>query len=186
MTVWVGKPLDFDHIVAVDRGGEKVEIDPGAVERVAAARRVVEQAVAADPPVYGITTGIGHLANVRIAASEAVELQRDIVRSHATAVGPPLSTDVVRAMMLLKARTFASGASGVRVELIDRIVAMLNAGIHPLVPAQGSLGASGDLALLAHLALPIMGEGTVERDGRTGPAHDALAAAGIDALGLSY
>jgi histidine ammonia-lyase len=186
MTVWLGKPLDFDHIVAVARGEEKVEIEPGAVERVAAARRVVEQAVAADPPVYGITTGIGHLANVRIAPSEAVELQRDIVRSHATAVGSPLPIDVVRAMMLLKARTFAFGASGVRVELIERIVAMLNAGIHPLVPAQGSLGASGDLALLAHLALPVMGEGTVERDGKTGPAHDALAVAGIDPLDLSY
>jgi histidine ammonia-lyase len=186
MTVWLGKPLDFDHIAAVARGGEKVEIEPGAVERVAAARRVVEQAVAADAPVYGITTGIGHLANVRIAPSKAVELQRDIVRSHATAVGSPLPTDVVRAMMLLKARTFAFGASGVRVELIERIVAMLNAGIHPVVPAQGSLGASGDLALLAHLALPIMGEGTVERGGTTGPAHDALAAAGIDPLDLSY
>lgn len=186
MTVRLGKPLDFNQVVAVARGGEKVEIEPGAVERVAAARRVVEQAVAADRPVYGITTGIGHLANVRIAAPEAVELQRDIVRSHATAVGSPLPTDVVRAMMLLKARTFAFGASGVRLELIERIVAMLNAGIHPIVPMQGSLGASGDLALLAHLALPVMGEGKVEREGETGPALDALSAAGIDPLDLSY
>jgi histidine ammonia-lyase len=186
MTVRLGQPLDFDQIVAVARGGEKVEIDRSAVERVDAARRVVEEAVVADAPVYGITTGIGHLANVRIAPSEAIDLQRDIVRSHATAVGPALRTEVVRAMMLLKARTFAFGVSGVRVELIERMVAMLNSGIHPIVPAQGSLGASGDLALLAHLALPIMGEGMVERDGQTEPARAALATSGIEPLELSY
>jgi histidine ammonia-lyase len=186
MTVQIGKLLDLDHVVAVARGGEKVEIEPDAVERVVAARKVVEEAVGEDRPVYGITTGIGHLANVRIAASEAVGLQRDIVRSHAAAVGPPLPTDVVRAMMLLKARTFAFGASGVRLELLERIVAMLNAGIHPVVPEQGSLGASGDLALLAHLALPVMGEGLVERDGRAGPARAALADAGLGPLELSY
>jgi histidine ammonia-lyase len=186
MTVQLGQPLDFDHIIAVARGGEKVEIERSAVERVDAARRVIEDAVAADRTVYGITTGIGHLANVRIPASEAKELQRDIVRSHATAVGPPLRTEVVRAMMLLKARTFAFGNSGVRAELIERIVAMLNSGIHPVVPAQGSLGASGDLALLAHLALPVMGEGMVERNGEPEPARGALADAGIESLELSY
>ena len=133
-----------------------------------------------------MTTGFGGLANVRIDPAEARRLQHDIVRSHATAVGPPLPTEVVRAMMLLKARTFACGVSGVRYELIEQLVRMLNERIHPVVPAQGSLGASGDLALLAHLALPLLGEGEVERDGGPAPAADALRAAGIAGLEPSF
>jgi histidine ammonia-lyase len=153
---------------------------------MAASRRIVEDAVAEGRTVYGITTGIGQLANVRIEPANAERVQRDIVRSHAVAVGPALPAPVVRAMLLLRARTFAFGISGVRFELVERLVEMLNAGINPVVPAQGSLGASGDLALLAHLALPLLGEGRAEIDGVVMDAADALKKLGIDALELSF
>lgn len=167
-------------------GGETVEIAGVVAGRMAASRRIVEEAVASHRPTYGINTGLGDLANVRIEAADARRLQDSILRSHATAVGPPLPTDVVRAMMLLKARTFASGASGVRLQLVERLAWMLNHSIHPLVPSQGSLGASGDLALLAHLALPLIGEGLVDVDGLVLPAADALAEAGMQPLELSH
>ncbi|MDQ3957434.1 MAG: histidine ammonia-lyase [Actinomycetota bacterium] len=186
MTVHIGKPLRFHDVVAVARAGERVEILPHVAEVMAPARAVVEDAVAAGETVYGISTGIGDLANVRIDTGLARELQRDIVRSHATAVGPPLPAEVVRAMLLLRARTFAFGVSGVRFEIVERLVALLNAGVHPVVPSQGSLGASGDLAPLAHLALPLLGEGHAELDGTVMPGADALSRAGIEPLPLSY
>ncbi|CAN5667494.1 histidine ammonia-lyase [soil metagenome] len=186
MTVQVGPPLSFHDVVRVAVHGERVTIAPEVASRVGPSRQRVEDAIAAGATLYGITTGFGGLSNVRIPYEEAKRLQRDIVRSHATAVGPALPREAVRAMMLLKARTFAFGVSGVRLELIERLVGMLNAEIHPVVPAQGSLGASGDLALLAHLALPVMGEGEVEVSGATHPARTRLRAAGIEPLELSY
>lgn len=153
---------------------------------MAPARAVVDDAVASGETVYGISTGIGDLANVRIDTGLAQELQRDIVRSHATAVGPPLPSDVVRAMLLLRARTFAFGVSGVRFEIVERLVAMLNAGVHPVVPSQGSLGASGDLAPLAHLALPLIGEGAAEVGGEVLTGAEAMQRAGIAPVQLSY
>lgn len=151
-----------------------------------AARAVIDDAVDSGAAVYGITTGLGDLANVRIETSEAERLQADIVRSHSTGVGPALPVEVVRAMMLLKARTFAAGISGVRFELVERLVALLAAGIYPVVPAQGSLGASGDLAQLAHLALSLIGEGRVTYDGSVVATGDALRAAGLEPLHLSH
>lgn len=185
MPVTLGANLTLGDIVSAANGAE-VSIGPHVRATVTPAREVVEQAVASRLTVYGITTGIGDLANVRIDPAEARLLQRDIVRSHATAVGPPLPREVVRAMLLLKARTFAFGASGVRFEVLERLVSLLNANVHPVVPEQGSLGASGDLALLAHLALPIMGEGLVETDGAVQPAAEGLRRAGIEPLDLSY
>lgn len=185
MTVLIGEPLDIDGVVAV-AAGEPVDLSPGLAGDMAPARRVVEEAVTSGAAVYGITTGLGDLASVRIDTAEAKNLQEAILRSHATAVGPPLPAEVVRAMMLLKARTFAMGVSGVRFALVERFARMLNESIHPVVPAQGSLGASGDLALLAHLALPLIGEGTVEVGGEIRPAADALRAAGIEPLELSH
>lgn len=184
--VRIGEPLSLEDVVAVAVNDERVEVGEAVAPRMAEARAVVEDAVGRGRTVYGITTGIGDLANVRIAPGEAKRLQRDIVRSHATAVGPSLPREVVRAMLLLRARTFAFGVSGVRVELVERFVAMLNEGIHPVVPSQGSLGASGDLALLAHLALPLLGEGEVETGGRVVPAAEALESAGLQPLGLTY
>ena len=185
MSVAIGGPLTFEDVVAVATRDESVEIAAGTADRMAPARAVVEDAVHSGHNIYGITTGFGGLSNVRIDPREAEDLQRDIVRSHATAVGPLVPRDVVRAMLLLRARTFAFGISGVRFDVLDLLVNLLNAGIHPVVPAQGSLGASGDLALLAHLALPLMGEGRVEVNGGTLPADEALRSAGLEPLRLS-
>ncbi|MGI8775659.1 MAG: histidine ammonia-lyase [Actinomycetota bacterium] len=186
MPTLIGAPLTFDDVVRVAVHEDTVEIGPEVADRMAPARRVIEDAIASGRTMYGVTTGFGGLSNVDIPRDEATKLQRDIVRSHATAVGTPLPREVVRAMMLLRARTFAFGVSGVRFEVLERFVALLNAKIHPVVPAQGSLGASGDLALLAHLALPLMGEGTVEHQGRIIAAADALGEAGIEPLELSF
>lgn len=186
MTVRIGEALTLDDVVAVAERGERVEVAPDVPERMAPARRVVEDAVAQRRTVYGLTTGIGDLANVRIDPAEAATLQRDLVRAHATGVGDPLPTPVVRAMLLLRARTFAFGVSGVRFELVERIARMLNERVHPVVPAQGSLGASGDLAQLAHLALPLLGEGEAEHRGARRPAGDVLRATGIEPLEPSH
>ena len=185
MTVLLGNSLSFDDVAAV-AGGEAVDLAPGLADRMAPARAVVDRAVDGDHAVYGITTGIGDLATVRIEPKDATRLQRDLVRSHATAVGEPLDEDVVRAMMLLKARTFCFGYSGVRIELVKQFARLLNARIHPVVPSQGSLGASGDLAPLAHLAAPLIGEGSVHYEGRIVASSEALRSAGVEPLELSY
>ena len=186
VAVQIGEPLSFDDVLAVSIHDERVELAQAAVDRIGAARRTVEDAARSGTAVYGITTGIGDLANVRIPLEEAEKLQRDIVRSHATGVGPSLPRDVTRGMLLLKARTLAAGASGVRLEVVERLIRMLNEKIHPVVPEKGSLGASGDLAPLAHLALPILGEGLVENDGELMGAGAALRRVGITPLELSY
>jgi histidine ammonia-lyase len=185
VTVRIGEPLTIDDVVAVAEHGERVEISPDLAAGMAPARKVVEDAVASGRAVYGITTGIGDLSTVRIDPVEAATLQRDLVRAHAVAVGEPLPRDVVRAMLLLRARTFAFGVSGVRLELVDRLARMLNEGIHPVVPAQGSLGASGDLAQLAHLALPLIGEGLVEHNEEVRPTADVLEETGLAPLELA-
>jgi histidine ammonia-lyase len=183
VTVILGTEPTIEDVVAVALDDEHVEIDPGVEPRVSEARSVVENAAHSGRAVYGINTGVGDLANVRIDTDEAARLQSDLIRAHATAVGPPLPRGAVRAMLFLKARTFAFGHSGVRFEIVERLVDLLNHRIHPVVPSQGSLGASGDLALLAHLALPLIGEGDVEHSGNIAPAADVLAAAGLTALG---
>jgi histidine ammonia-lyase len=184
--IQIGGRLTLDDVVAVARRGARVELSRDARHRISAARRVVEDAAAAGRAVYGINTGIGHLATVRIDPAEARDLQRDLVRAHATAVGAALPRDIVRAMLLLKARTFAFGHSGVREAVVQRIIDFLNLGLHPVVPSQGSLGASGDLAPLAHLALPLIGEGAVERNGRLVSSIVALRELGLEPLELSH
>jgi histidine ammonia-lyase len=155
VTVAIGEALTLADVAEVAAGAE-VTFPVGSRERVAAARSVVEGAVASGGVVYGLTTGFGALANVRIEPSKASDLQHGIVRSHATAVGRPLSRSEARAMLLLRAHVLALGHSGVRPELIDLMTSMLNADVIPVVPEQGSLGASGDLAPLANLALPLI------------------------------
>jgi histidine ammonia-lyase len=180
----VGEPLTLDDVVAVGRGAT-VELPPTAAERIHAARAVVERKVASNETVYGVTTGFGSLANVRIDPARADELQHAIVRSHATAVGRHLSREEARAMLLLRAHVLALGHSGVRVEVVERMVEMLNRDLIPAVPEQGSLGASGDLAPLANLALPLIGGGELLADeGGTVPAGEALSAAGLEPLSL--
>jgi len=181
--VRIGESLSLRDVVAVARGAT-VELSPSAAERMRAARAVVESKVASGETVYGVTTGFGSLANVRIAPEEAAALQRGIVRSHATAVGRPLSREEARAMLLLRAHVLALGHSGVRVAIVDRMVEMLNLDLVPVVPEQGSLGASGDLAPLATLALPLIGLGDVLVEDRTVPTAQALATAGLEPLDL--
>jgi histidine ammonia-lyase len=183
VTVAVGERLSLADVTAVASGSD-VTFAEAARRRVVAARTVVEDAVASGEVVYGVTTGFGALANVRVDPEKATELQHGIVRSHATAVGPNLSLEEARAMLLLRAHVLALGYSGVRPELIDLMVSMLNAGVIPAVPEQGSLGASGDLAPLANLALPLIGAGTVLGDGGPEPAASAMARAGLGTLTL--
>jgi histidine ammonia-lyase len=183
VTVAVGEALTLGDVTAV-AAGEDVSFPASARERVDAARAVVDQAVASGEVVYGVTTGFGALANVRVDPERASELQHGIIRSHATAVGPHLSLGEARAMLLLRAHVLALGHSGVRPELVDLMVAMLNAGVIPAVPEQGSLGASGDLAPLANLALPLIGAGAVLADGGAEPAGPAMERAGLTAMTL--
>jgi len=179
-----GSPLGIPDVVSVARDRTTIAIGAGLAERMAPARRVVEDAVERGAVVYGITTGFGALANVRIERAESEELQHAIIRSHAAGAGDPMPEEVVRGMMLLRARTLAAGHAGVRPVLVERIVELLNRGIHPIVPEHGSVGASGDLAPLAHCALAVIGEGEVRANGSRVPASDALRAAGIEPVTL--
>jgi histidine ammonia-lyase len=182
--VTLGERLSLEDVVSVSRG-EPVVLSPAAVDRIRAARAVVEAKVAEGETVYGVTTGFGSLANVRISPEQAATLQHSIVRSHATAVGRPLSRAEARAMLALRAHVLALGHSGVRVEIVERMIEMLNRDLVPVVPEQGSLGASGDLAPLANLALPLIGGGEIltADDGRR-PAPEAMREAGLEPLVL--
>lgn len=179
-----GDPLTIEEVVAVARGVAKARPGPGLDERMAPAREVVDLAVSRDEVVYGITTGFGALASTRIDASETQQLQVNLLRSHAAGVGDPLPDEVVRAMLLLRARTLAQGHSGVRPVVVRRLLEMLDLGIVPVVPGYGSVGASGDLAPFAHLALPLIGEGEVRLDGQVLPAAAALSKVGLEPLTL--
>ncbi len=183
MPVPVGERLTLEDVVAVARG-EPVELGHDAVERIRGAREVVVRKARAGETVYGVTTGFGSLANVRIEPEATAALQLGIVRSHATSVGPALSREEARAMLLLRAHVLALGHSGVRPELVERMIELLNRDLIPVVPERGSLGASGDLAPLAALALPLVGGGEVLVDGRPAPAARALAEAGLEPLEL--
>ena len=167
--------LTAAEVVRVARRGAHVTVGDDAGEALARSAAIVEDHAASDEPVYGISTGFGSLANTAIPPERREELQRGLIRSHAAGMGPLVEPEVVRAMMLLRARTLAMGYSGVRPVVVDTIVALLNAGITPEVHEHGSLGASGDLAPLAHVALALIGEGE---------CAPALAAAGIEPLTL--
>ena len=181
-----GRDLTIDNVVEVARGRRRVELADDAAGRMRASRSIIERLVDDGATVYGVTTGFGDLADVRIEPSQTAELQRNLVRSHAAGVGTPLPDDVVRAMLLLRVNALAVGLSGVRVEIVDLLIAMLNAAIHPVVPSRGSLGASGDLAPLAHIALVLIGEGEATVDGAgPGPGLEALERAGLAPLTLA-
>jgi histidine ammonia-lyase len=181
--VRVGETLTVEDVLAVANGAT-AELAADARARMAASRRVIEQKVASDEVVYGVTTGIGDLATVRIPPDRVRALQHDLLKSHAVGLGPPLAAPETRAMLLLRAHVLAKGHSGVRPEVVDLLLELLAHGIHPVVPEQGSLGASGDLAPLAHLALPLIGLGEVIADGRRVSASEALASAGLRPLEL--
>jgi histidine ammonia-lyase len=173
------------EVIAVARGDARVILGEDAHAAMTRSAAVVEALAESEQPAYGITTGFGSLAMVRIPAAGRRELQRALVRSHAAGIGPPVEREVVRAMMLLRARTLAMGCSGARPVVAEAIVALLNAGLTPVVPEHGSLGASGDLAPLAHCALALIGEGEVRRpDGELVQAGRALADAGLEPIEL--
>jgi histidine ammonia-lyase len=180
----VGVPLTIEDVARVARDGAAVALADGARARIVAAREYIERIVAEGRTVYGVTTGFGKLANVRIAPDDVRQLQRNLIVSHAMGVGEPFPTDVVRAMLLLRAQSLAFGHSGVRLEVIELLLAMLDEGIHPVIPSQGSVGASGDLAPLAHMALTLIGEGKAEFRGEVVPSVDALSQAGLAPLVL--
>jgi len=179
-----GRSLGIDDVEAVARLGAGVELEAGARERIAASREVIERILASGQVVYGVNTGFGKLAEVRISDSQLGTLQLNLLRSHACGVGEPFPADVVRAMLLLRANVLATGYAGCRPLLVDRVLEMLGAGVHPVVPSQGSVGASGDLAPLAHLALVLVGEGEAVLGGERLPGGDALARAGIEPVTL--
>jgi histidine ammonia-lyase len=181
MVVLDGSPLEIGDVVAVARHGQPVSVADLARQRMAPARALVERIDAADDVCYGVTTGFGALADHAISRPDRAALQRAVVRSHAAGMGPPLPAEVVRGMLLLRARTLCAGWSGVRPSLVEAMVALLGSGLVPWVPEHGSLGASGDLAPLAHVAACLLGEGFV-LDAGGGPAP---AAAALQAHGLS-
>ena len=152
---------------------------------MAASNATVASIVERNDVVYGVTTGFGKLSDIAIPPNRLAELQVNLIRSHAVGVGPLLSEAEVRAMMLLRANVISKGYSGARAVLVELLAGMLNAGLYPPVPEQGSVGASGDLAPLAHLALALIGEGTLNRGGESGPAADMLKAAGITPVTLA-
>lgn len=160
-----GGPLTPDEVADVALGQATARADDLLSERLAPARRVVEDAVDSGDVVYGITTGFGALATTPIGRAQTEALQYNLLRSHATGVGQPVSDEIVRAMLLLRARTLSQGHSGVRPIIVEKLLEMLNKGYLPVVPSHGSVGASGDLAPFAHLALPLIGEGRVRVDG---------------------
>src|SRR5438309_3578953 len=154
-----GEQISLRELAAVALGGEAVHVSSFARPRILASRKLIEQIVARDGVVYGVNTGFGKLSEVRIPQSELRQLQLNLVRSHACGIGNPLSEAEVRAMILLRANVLALGLSGVRLEVIELLCEMLNRLVYPIVPEKGSVGASGDLAPLAHLALRLIGEG---------------------------
>jgi histidine ammonia-lyase len=180
-----GRALTEADVVAVAREGARVELGPEALAALAAARGHVEALAGADVPSYGISTGFGALATRHIAPELRTALQRSLVRSHAASSGAEVEAEVVRGMALLRLRTMATGRTGVRPETARAYAALLNAGITPVVREHGSLGCSGDLAPLAHVALAVTGEGEVRYDGRLAPAADALAEAGLAPVQLA-
>jgi len=177
--------VSASSVVAVAREGARVEISPEAVAAMERARALVEEAANSPEPVYGVSTGFGLLATTRIDAERRADLQHALIRSHAAGMGAPVEREVVRAMMLLRARTLCMGLSGSRPAVAAGLVDLLNAGITPVVPEHGSLGASGDLAPLAHMSLVLTGEGRAQiADGRTVDGDVALRESGLSPLRL--
>jgi histidine ammonia-lyase len=179
-----GNDLTFEQLYAVALRGESVSLSPSAVQRMNASRQVVDRLVASGTVAYGINTGFGKLASVRISPEQVRNLQVNLVRSHSCGVGAPLSEPETRAMMLLRANALAKGLSGVRPLVVETLCAMLNARVHPLIPSQGSVGASGDLAPLAHLAQVVIGEGRAAYKGETLDGGEALRRARIKPVSL--
>ena len=178
------QPLSLAEVVQVARNYRKVAIGDGAIAAINIAQQVVSRFACEEKPVYGLNTGFGSLSHVRIEADEILAVQRNLIRSHAAGVGEPLSDDVVRAMLLILAASLARGRSGVRTQLVEAIINLLNNCITPVVPSRGSVGASGDLAPLSHAALVLIGEGDAKVNGKVCSGAEALKSAGLEPITL--
>src|SRR5580704_11312573 len=179
-----GNDLTFAQLYDVALHGAKVSLAPDAIERMKASRAIVDRVVSRGETAYGINTGFGKLASVRISTEQVRQLQVNLVRSHACGVGAPLSEAETRAMMLLRANALAKGLSGIRPRIVETLCQMLNSKVHPVIPSQGSVGASGDLAPLAHLAQVVIGEGRAWFEGRGLEGGEAMRRAGISPVAL--
>jgi histidine ammonia-lyase len=184
MLMVAGKGLGIEELALVAEQRAVVQLTAEARGRMASSRRALEEVVRRGKVTYGVNTGVGEFRTVVISEDKLAELQRNLLRSSACGVGPELPQAVVRAMMLLRANAFATGESGVRPELVDILVEMLNRGVHPIVPRQGSVGSSGDLAPLAHISLVIIGEGEAHYQGERLGGREALKRAGLAPLEL--
>ena len=179
-----GSALTLESVAAVARRNEAAEVDAAAISRMRKSRDVVDRLASGDDPVYAVNTGVGYLSDQRVPAADIEQLQLNVVRSHACGVGDPLPADVVRAMMLIRANVLAKGFSGIRPVIARRMCGLLNKGVTPVVPSRGSVGASGDLAPLAHMALVLIGEGEAEHEGRRMVGGEAMASAGLEPVRL--
>ncbi len=179
-----GRSLSPHDVARVAYEGASVELSDNAREAIALSRERIETVLGSDDAIYGVTTGFGRLVDERIDEDDLNALQRNLIRSHAAGSGDPLPEEIVRAMMLTRANALAKGFSGVRTVVVEHLLTLLNEGIHPVVPRRGSLGASGDLAPLAHLTLVLIGEGQATVEGEPIDGEDALDHAGIDPLEL--
>ena len=177
-----GERLTIEDVEAVAERNTPVSLAPLAIEKMRTSREPVERLASGDAPIYGVNTGVGLLADIRIAREDLGLLQLNVVRSHAAGVGKPLDRAAVRGMMLIRANVLAKGFSGIRPVVAELICEMLNRGVTPVIPEQGSVGASGDLAPLAHMALVLAGEGEAEFDGTVLPGAEALRRAGLRPL----
>ena len=180
-----GHSLSIGDVVAVARRNVSVALDRAAERAVADAAKLVAELAQGNTPIYGVNTGFGDLATVRVPTSQLRELQENLVRSHSVGVGAPLPVDVVRAILVLRANTLASGRSGVRTQTVHLLLDLLNHGVHPVIPKHGSVGASGDLAPLAHAALVLIGEGEAFVDGVRMPGAEALKKKGLSPIELA-
>ncbi len=179
-----GQALTSVQIRAVARHNATVSLSSESISRIQAARAVIDALIAQDQKVYGVTTGFGHLSKVRIPRDQLKDLQHNLLRSHAAGVGEPLSEEVTRAIMLLLAASLARGNSGVRTEVVRLLLDMLNARVYPVIPSRGSVGASGDLAPLAHLGLTLIGEGEAMLEGQRYSGAEVLQRTGLTPLHL--
>lgn len=177
-----GRDLTIEDVVNVSRNGYKVELSDDVINKVKLSRKLVDKFVDEQKVVYGITTGFGKFSDVVISKEEIHTLQRNLIISHACGVGEPLEEDIVRAIMLLRINNLSQGYSGVRVETLNTLVGMLNNDVHPIIPEKGSLGASGDLAPLAHMVLTMIGEGEAIHNGKRMTSKEAMNLAGVDIL----
>ncbi len=185
-TIYInGNSLELKDLVDVSRNDAKVQLSEEAISKIKESRDLIDEFVEKEEIVYGITTGFGKFSDVSISKEDTETLQTNLIRSHACGVGRPLSEEDTRGAMLLRINTLAKGHSGIRLETLNTLIEMLNKGVHPIIPEKGSLGASGDLAPLAHMVLVMLGEGEAYYEGVRMTGKEAMEKAGIPTIQLT-